>query len=51
MAQVSIDPLQHNVRITDDKGRPTPQFIRQWQLLIRELAEVKARLAELEETP
>lgn len=48
MAPVSIDPLQYNVRIVDDKGNPTPQFIRQWQILIRELAEAEARLAALE---
>lgn len=48
MANVAIDPLQHNVSIVDSKGRPTPAFLRQWQLLIRELAEAKSRLAALE---
>ena len=26
----SIDPLNHNVRIVDAEGKPTPQFLRQW---------------------
>lgn len=27
-----IDPLSHNVRIVDEQGHPTPQFIRQWAM-------------------
>lgn len=48
MAKVRVDPLQHNVPIVDGNGRPTPEFLRQWQQLIRELAEAKERLAQLE---
>lgn len=27
-----VDPLAHNVPIVDAQGRPTPQFMRQWEL-------------------
>jgi len=28
----AVDPLNHNVPIVDEQGKPTPQFIRQWVL-------------------
>jgi hypothetical protein len=49
--KVAINPLQHNVPIVNTDGRPTVQFMRQWELLVRELREAKQRIAELEEGP
>lgn len=53
-----IDPLQHGVPIVDAAGRPTPQFIRQWQMartinltteeLTVDLEALEARVATVE---
>jgi hypothetical protein len=43
-----ITPLSHNSTLVDDKGRPTPLFILQWQLLLQEVKELRNRLSALE---
>jgi len=45
---LKINPLQHNVPIADERGRPTPQFLRQWQALLTALHDADRRLEALE---
>lgn len=40
MATRPVDPLSHNVPIVDAQGRPTPQFIQQWAVLVSRLQEL-----------
>lgn len=49
MAKPRVDPLQYNVPIVDERGLPTPQFLRQWQMLLQRLEDAERRIVELEE--
>lgn len=46
-----VGRLQHNVPIVGEDGKPTPQFIRQWEVLQRLLADLERRITELEGAP
>lgn len=51
MATQEVGPLQHNVPIADERGNPTPQFLRKWQTLLIQLDDLNRRITELEGTP
>lgn len=41
---VPITPIDIRVPIVDEKGRPTPQFQRQWQAVLDAIKAIDARL-------
>lgn len=41
-------PLPGGVPVADKDGRPTPYFQRQFEALLREVADLRARVAALE---